>query len=317
MRSFVRFWRYLTPRTIYATVRCAGRRRLPGLAAEIAFNGMLGLFPAVLAMLTAIGLFGPLRQTFQQVMEQFIQVAPEEVVFLVQGFADELSGSRNRGLFSLSFAIALWASSAALNAAMIALDEIHQIPMKRRRPFWKARLIALGLTLGSLLLSIVALTVIFIGDVLVRVVADQNSLLRPGVLRLWQLLSMPLALGVISTNFAFIYRFGPSRWMSQKPLMPGAIVAAVGWALLSNGFRVYVTHFGNYQVTYGAIGAVIVLMVWLYLSCLVMLLGDQLNVTVGEAMKWSKASAPTRRRVRLLRSRPLRRRIPPQGPMEP
>ncbi|HEY9882032.1 MAG TPA: YhjD/YihY/BrkB family envelope integrity protein, partial [Thermosynechococcaceae cyanobacterium] len=82
-----------------------------------------------------------------------------------------------------------------------------------------------------------------------------------------------------------IYRFGPSRWTVGTPILPGAILAAIFWAVLSGLFRFYVTHFGSYNRAYGVIGAVIVLLLWLYLSSLVMLIGAQLNVTVGAAMQ--------------------------------
>ncbi len=298
---FFRFWRHLTPKTIRRTVARAARQRLPGLAAEMAFNSMLALFPAVLAVLTAIGIFSPLRDSFQTLTDQLIQIAPDDVVNLIQEFATELSTGRERGLFSLSFAIALWASSGALSAAMVALDQIHRIPHSEVRPFWKAKIVSLGLTLGSLSLLIIAITAIFIGDMAVHTLAHQSEVLRPGLLTLWSHLSFPLALMIISINFAFIYRFGPSRWRPGKPLYPGALLAAIAWALISNLFRLYVTHFGNYRVSYGAIGTVIVLLLWLYLSSLVMLIGDQLNVVVGEAMQQQNHPRKPRRRRRQIR----------------
>jgi membrane protein len=99
------------------------------------------------------------------------------------------------------------------------------------------------------------------------------------------LLRWPLALGIVAAAFGFIYRYGPSVWNSGTPMMPGAILAAVFWAVLSALFRIYVANFGNYNKVYGAVGTVIVLMLWLWMSAAVMLVGDQLNVTVGEDMR--------------------------------
>jgi membrane protein len=98
-------------------------------------------------------------------------------------------------------------------------------------------------------------------------------------------------LSIVATAFAFIYRFGPSRWSHGTPIMPGALLAAISWAILSGLFRLYVSNFGNYNRAYGAVGAVIILLLWLYMSSLVLLLGDQLNVTVGEAMQQGKLKA--------------------------
>lgn len=285
---FIRFFRHLNVKTIRVALRSAGEQRLFGLAAEMAYNAMLSLFPAILAVLTAIGLFEPLTVTFMELSHRLSEVAPTEALGIIQGFADAVSTSRDRNLFSLSFAFALWTASGALNAAMAALDQIHQIPREQARPFWKAKLIALGLTVGALLLLLSALGIIFVSDIAVRRVAEQSGAFETDLLRLWGLLTLPLVLGIMSLTFAFIYRFGPSRWQRGKPILPGAVLASVLWAIISNLFRVYVRRFGNYNQVYGTVGAVIVLMLWLYLSSLVLLLGDQLNVTVGESMRRSR-----------------------------
>jgi membrane protein len=185
--------------------------------------------------------------------------------------------------------LAIWVSSGALSAAMNALDQIHEIPIKKARPFWKAKLISLGLTIGSIFLLVTASFLVFISDFIIRIVVHQSG--ASVLLTLWRLLTWPLALGIVATACAFIYRFGPSRWTHGTPIMPGAILAALSWAILSALFRLYVENFGNYNKVYGAVGAVIVLLLWLQMSSFVLLLGDQLNVTVGDTMQQSRAKA--------------------------
>lgn len=277
----------------------------------MAYNAMLSLFPATLAFLTAIGLFKPLQTTFLNLWAHLSEVAPQEVIFLIQDFAEDISTGRNGGLFSLSFAIAIWASSGALSAAMTALDQIHQVPRRLRRPFWKARMIAVALTMGTILLLILASGLVFVSNWAVDRVAQQSGNLEGQVLSIWSLLTWPVALGIISIAFAFIYRFGPSRWIEGKPLLPGAMLAAIFWIILSNLFRYYVAHFGNYNKAYGAVGAVIVLMLWLYLTSLVLLLGDQLNVIVGKTMQRHQLHRPTEPRKR----RSLPQRLLPNRPL--
>lgn len=287
---FFRFFQHLNLRTLRKTIEACAKQRLTGLAAEMAYNAMLSLFPAVLAMLTAIGLFQPLTATFQKLAQQLSEVAPAEVLGLLEGFAQDVSTSQDGRLFSVSFLLALWASSGALSAAMTALDQIHQIPHRLSRPFWKARLVALGLTIGALLMLLLSLAAIFVSDLLVSNVAHQSGSLALQLLRLWSWLSLPIVLIIMSIAFGFIYRFGPSRWNPGQPIMPGAMLAAIFWAMLSNLFRLYVNHFGNYNRVYGAVGAVIVLLLWLYMSSLVLLVGDQLNVTVGGVMQTGSLS---------------------------
>jgi membrane protein len=287
---FFRFFRYLNLVTLRKTFARAMKRRLMGLSAEMAYNAMLALFPAILAVLTAIGLFEEsLQSTFRELASQLSEVAPDEALQLIRDFTKSINLTKNRGLFSLSFVVAIWAASGALSAAMNALDQIHEIPTEEARPFWKAKLISLGLTIGSILLLVIASFLVFISDWVVRMVVHQSGL--SALLTLWRLLSWPLALAIVATAFGYIYRFGPSRWNQGTPIMPGAFLAAISWAILSALFRLYVANFGNYNKVYGAVGAVIVLMLWLYMTSLVLLLGDQLNVTVGEAIQQAKAKA--------------------------
>ena len=287
---FLRFFRYLNWKTLRNTVVRAGQRRLSGLSAEMAYNAMLGLFPAILAVLTAIGLFKSSAFTLQQLASQVSEVAPKEVLFLIKGFVQEVSQTKNQSLFSLSFFAAIWAFSGAISAAMAALDQIHQIPAEKIRPFWKAKLISIVLTIGSIVLLITASFLVFISDLIIQIVASQSGDLRSEVLSLWRLFSWPVALAIVATAFGFIYRYGPSRWEHGTPIMPGAVIAAVSWAILSALFKLYVSNFGNYNKAYGAVGAVIVLMLWLYMSCLVLLIGDQLNATVGEAIREKRSN---------------------------
>lgn len=244
---------------------------------------MLGLFPAILAFVTAIGLFSPLKSTFATLAARLSEVAPTGVPELIYGFEAKIVDSQSRGLFSVSFLFALWSSAGAMSAAMRALDQMHQVPLRKRRPFWKARLISISLTIGMIALVITASSLVFISDLIVeQLVMRSTGEIGLWVSEIWRLFRWPLALGIMSSAFAFVYRFGPSRWSPGKPLMPGAVLAAFSWAAISGFFRLYVAHFGNF--VYGAVATVIVLLLWLWITSLVMLIGDLLNITVGKAM---------------------------------
>ncbi|MEA5620070.1 YihY/virulence factor BrkB family protein [Cronbergia sp. UHCC 0137] len=283
--NFIRFFRHLNWRTLKKTITKTIEKRLLGLASEIAFNSMLSLFPAVLTILTAIGLLAEsLQNTFRQLAFQLSQVVPDEAWRLISDFAtEEIANSKNTSLFSVSFAIALWVASGAISTAMTAFDQIQQIPPSNTRNFWQAKLVSLGLTIGTILLLMTASFLVFVSDLVLGIVVHDNTYLT-FLLHIWQLLLWPLALTIVALAFGFVYRYGPSIWQPGTPLMPGAILAAIFWAILSALFRLYVTNFGNYNKVYGAVGTFIVLMLWLWLSAFVLLVGQQLNVTVGEAM---------------------------------
>lgn len=373
---FLLFFRYLNWRIVRQTILRAFQRRLIGLSSEIAFNAMLALFPAILAILTALSLFEEsIQSTITDVARQYKDVVPDLAWQLLKNFVAEISHTKSKSLFSLSFVVAIWVASGALGAAMNALDRIHQIPPEQRRPFWKAKLISVFITFSTILLLILASFLVLLGDSIVKLAVNTIVLLpveRTGVtllLTLWQILSWPIAFAVVVTTvysiyqiyqlpadrkqplqklkllvfvivivsiislliasvlvfinhiivtlqfdysmaailisfwrllswpaalaivavaFAFIYRIGPSRWVKGTPILPGAILAAVSWAILSGLFRLYVSNFGNYNKVYGAVGAVIVLLLWLQMTAFVMLLGDQLNATVGAEIKVRK-----------------------------
>ncbi|MDP5017549.1 MAG: YihY/virulence factor BrkB family protein, partial [Dolichospermum sp.] len=176
---FFRFFRHLTWRILKKTFAKTIETRLLGLAAEIAFNAMLSLFPAILALLTAIGLFAAsLRNTFIQLVTELSKIVPQDAWILIRDFAtDEIANSKNSSLFSLSFVLALWTASGAINTAMTALDRIEKIHPKKMRPFWHSKLISLGLTIGTILLLVVASFLVFISDLLLGIVVSRNTYL--------------------------------------------------------------------------------------------------------------------------------------------
>ena len=308
-RRFFQFFGHLNWTTIKEVGDRAGKQRLPGLSAEMAYNAMLALFPALLAFIAAIGLFESLQSTLYQIARLLGEIVPDDVRNLIGGLIQQIIKTRNQEIFSVSFLGAIWAFSGVLSAAMAALDQIHQIPPAQTRPFWKAKIVSIVLSFGTILLLILACGVVFVSDLIVQIVARQSCLLEAvsncqfenvqscqllpiqncpletNLLTVWQLWRWPISLGIVSVAFAFIYRYGPSRHHRGTPLLPGAILAAISWAGISSLLRVYISHFGNYNWTYGTIGTFIVLLLWLNFSSLVMLLGAQLNVTVGKAMK--------------------------------
>ncbi|MBW4440865.1 MAG: YihY/virulence factor BrkB family protein [Plectolyngbya sp. WJT66-NPBG17] len=285
LTRFLQFFKHLNLKTLAALIRRAAYHRLPGLSAEIAYNAIFALFPAALAVLSAIGLFEISEANFGTLTNQLGQVIPEQASILTQESLRYLRAKSNQGLFSLSFLASIWISSSVTGATMAALDQIYRIPRDRVRPFWQAKLVALALALGTFLLLVVALLIIFITDIAVQIVAYRSGSFAHSLFYLWQLLSLPIALSIVTLALGFIYRHGTSHWQHGRPIMPGAILAALLWAMLSGLLRFYVSRVGNFNQVYGAIGAVIILLLWLYLSAFSMLLGGLVNSVVGEAMQ--------------------------------
>ena len=279
-------------RTLKWLVRGAGEKRLTGLSAEIAFNATLAVFPTILALLASLDLLAePSRPALQRMASRLAEVVPVEVVTLVRNFVENNVHNPNHRLISVSFMVAIWISSNAMATAMVALDLIQQTPFEKRRPFWKNRLVAIVLTLVTLFLYIAASLCAFVSEFVIRYLAIRVEFLGTILLAIWWILAWPIALGLVTSAFALVYRFGLSRCQRSTPIFPGAFLGALSWAIISYLFRNYVIHFGSYRQVYGALGTAIVLMLWLYLSALVMLLGNQLNVTLRRLLSPSVSSS--------------------------
>ncbi|MEN9202799.1 MAG: YihY/virulence factor BrkB family protein [Thermostichus sp. DG_1_6_bins_120] len=288
-------------RLVVLTLRLAWenamRYRLFGLASEMAYNSMLALFPFILTLLTAVGLFaGSPEETFQGLMSRLSQFAPQEALAILDRYVRDISFGKNRGLLSLSFLGTLWAASGALGAVMTALDLSHEIPPDMRRPFWKRKVISLVWMLATLGLTGLASLIFLFSASFLRLLALQTGALPEGVagptrldplreiwLHLWGLLTLPISLGLIVVSCWVLYRFGPSLRRRQMPIFPGAIVASVLWVVASGGLRFYVEHLGQFNQAYGTVGAVIILLLWVWLTSLALLFGDQINIALFQA----------------------------------
>ncbi|MFM6191675.1 MAG: YihY/virulence factor BrkB family protein [Planktothrix sp.] len=310
MIRFSCFFLYLNHTTFKQLIHATIEQRLMGFGAEMAYHATLALFPGVLALLIAISSFQVLQAELYQMAVLLSQIVPDEVQSLIGNGIQQLSVNPNSKLLSFSFIASLWIFSGVISAAMDALNHIHHVSNEHLRPFWKNKLIALALALGTLFLLILASALVLISDLIFEGIARQscmietigncaledlatcmiqppvqNCLLESTLLETWQKFRWPITLGIVSTSYAFIYRYAPNYREPGTPLMPGAILASVFWALVSNLFRWYVYHFGKFNITYGTIGGFVVLLLWLQISSLIMLMGAQLNVIVGDAMK--------------------------------
>ncbi|WP_088891718.1 YihY/virulence factor BrkB family protein [Leptolyngbya ohadii] len=289
MRSsrFIQFFLNINFRNLHQVIQETGTSRLFGLSAEMAYNNLLALFPLLLGILAAIGLLKIPPDRVDFLAQQLLPVAPPEVIFLIQGFIDQTRLPRGRIVIVFSIIVALWIASGAVSAAMNAMDHIYQTPPALRRPYWKAKAVALMLTVVMLAFIMSASYLVVISDWLLRlglersnaptIVESFSGLIGRGVRWL-------AALGIVTIAFSILYRQGPSRWRPGTPLLPGAMIAAVLWTLMSQAFNIYARYFANFNFTYGTLSAGIVLLLWLNWSSLIVLLGAQMNVTIGKAM---------------------------------
>lgn len=248
------------------------------VASQVAYNFLLSLFPALM-MLLALASFFHLRQWTGEAEDLIALFVTSEIVSLIRTEMTRLSELKSGGILTMGAAAALWSSSSALVSVIQSVNDAYGL--SERRPWWKIRLVAAGLTgaLGAFTLASIA--VLSAGPVLARWLGDRTGNGSAFEL-LWTVVKWPAAFTMLSLAFSLVYYFAPDAETSWRWIAPGAAFGAALWVAASFGFRLYMANFSSYQV-YGAVGAVITMLLWLYVSSLALLLGAELNAKVKQA----------------------------------
>ncbi|WP_075619003.1 YihY/virulence factor BrkB family protein [Paenisporosarcina indica] len=258
------------------------------LGAQLAFFFLLALFPLLIFMVT---LLPYLNLPEEQLFSFLLTYAPEEVYLLIENTLDEVLDSRQGGLLSIGFLATIWSASNGMNALIKSLNRSYDI--EETRPFIIARGISVIFTLLLILLFIIALILpIFgkqIGSILFSYLGYES-----GFLEVWGNIRWTIPPIMIFIVFMLLYWIAPNRKLYLKSVIPGAIFATLGWILVSYAFSLYVSSFANYSATYGSIGGIIVLMMWLYFSGIILMVGGQINAVMQqrkEKLAMKKAGA--------------------------
>jgi membrane protein len=255
-----------------------------GLAAQLAYYFFLALFPALL-FLVAIVSFIPIAGLLDAITGNLARVAPSEVLSIIQDQILKIAHEKNGGLLTLGMLGTIWSTSSGLNAIIDTLNQAYDI--QEARPWWKVKLIALGLTVTLAVFIVVSFTLVVAGPTLAERVADWAHMGAAFALG-WKILQWPLVFFLVTLAVALIYYYAPDAVQEWIWITPGSLLATTLWLLISLGFKFYVSHFTSYNATYGAIGGVIVLMLWFYLSALAVLVGAEVNAEIEHASPYGK-----------------------------
>ena len=250
-----------------------------GLSAQLAYYFFFALFPALLVLI-AIASFFPLASLTDDTVRLFGPFVPPEVLSIVTDQLRKLSGGVRGGLLTIGMVAAIWSSSTAMTAIADTLN--HAYDVEEGRPWWKVRLIAIALTVGVSAFILVATALVLAGPALAGSLADWWYL---GVAFEWTWIvsQWPIAFTLVSLAIGLIYYFAPDVEQKWPWLIPGAVVGTALWLLSTLGFRYFVVNLNSYTETYGAVGAVMVLLSWFYLSGLAILVGAELNAEIEHA----------------------------------
>jgi membrane protein len=260
-----------------------------GRAAQLSYYFLLALFPLLIFLTTLLGFFAEAGSELRKSLLGYLgQVMPGSATELVQKTVEEVSRQAGGGKLSFGVLAALWAASNGMGAISETLNVAYNI--KESRPWWKVRLITVGLTIALAVLIISALTLLLYGHRIAIAIAASYGLSAVFTVT-WNIVQWPIVLFFILLAFNLIYYFGPDvQEQEWKWITPGAIIGVLLWLLVSFAFKFYLSYFNSYSATYGSLGALIILMLWFYLTGAAILVGGEINSEIENAA--AEAGAP-------------------------
>ena len=250
--------------------------RLLSIAGGVSFFVLLAVFPAITALVSAYGLFFN-ASTITNNLSLLNDVVPDNVLSIVHEQASRIASNSGRALsigIVVGILVSLWSAMSGVKAIIDALNVIYE--QKEGRSFIKLNLVALLFTLAGFVALLLAIAAIVIVPLVLSPIG-----LGSFAETLTRLARWPLLLIVLLIGLAVLYRYGPDRWAARwQWVTVGSVAAAVTWIIASFLFSWYLTSFANYNATYGSLGAAVGLMIWLWISTIVVLLGAELNAEI-------------------------------------
>lgn len=241
-----------------------------GLAAEQAYYYMLSLFPMLILLLSIIPYLSLDANDAINVLESAM---PAEIADIFKENVVQFINNPNGGLLTIGILGTIWSASNGMNAFMRAMNEAYNV--KETRSFIKVRGLSILLTIGLILTLVIALILPVFGGVILKALVSWGLPTSFGTFL--SVLRWIVAITIMIAVLSMLYRLAPNKKFPFAHVWPGAVAATLLWQLTSLGFSFYVSNFGNYSATYGSLGGVIVLMLWLFLTGLILVIGGEIN----------------------------------------
>jgi membrane protein len=282
------------PRLKYLTWREFGRRfvkefqedTVTDVAAQLSYYFLFSLFPLLVVLVTLVAYMPFAPGAVDAMLDRIRPLVPGDALGLVTGHMESLVGETRPKLLTAGLLIALWTASRGVDALRKALNLAYDVA--ESRPMWKTQGLAILMTLAGILLIPLSFAFFLMGGRLGAWVAEKLALVDAFHL-VWSWLRWPFTASLVMLMLALCYYVLPDVKQRFKYITPGSMLGTVMWLLTTWGFTQYVEHFGKYNVTYGSIGGVVVLLLWLYLTGLVFILGGEINAILEHASAEGKA----------------------------
>ncbi|MCR8849456.1 YihY/virulence factor BrkB family protein [Rossellomorea sp. SC111] len=247
---------------------------ITGLAAQIAYYFLLSLFPLLIFVVTLLP-YLPFDQG--DILGLVRDFAPGETMSMIEETLQDVMSNRNSGLLSVSIIATIWSASNGMNAIVKSLNRAYDV--EESRSFIATRLMSILLTFAMILVFVIALLLPVFGKQIGLFLFSQFGF-SDQFLTIWNGIRWAITPIILFIIFVGLYFFAPSKRIKCISAFPGAIFATLGWVLASLAFSYYVGSFGNYSATYGSIGGIIVLMIWFYLTGIIIMIGGEINALV-------------------------------------
>jgi membrane protein len=285
--------------TLKRTAKEFQEDNLADWAAALTYYGLLSLFPAAIAMVSLVGLFGDPKSTTSSLTEIITEIGPESAAETFKGPIESVTGNRGTAGFALVFGllIALWSASAYTGAFIRASNVIYET--REGRPFWHVRPLQIGVTLVMIvLLTLLAFSLVLTGPIVAAVAKPLG--IGSTAVDVWNIAKWPVMAMVFLLMLSILYYASPNakirgfHWASL-----GSIVAIVVWVLASALFGLYVSNFGSYDKTYGTLAGLIVLLLWFWITNLAILFGHELNAELERSLEIEEGRPRAKREIQL------------------
>lgn len=245
-------------------------------AAALAYHVLFAIFPFSIFLIALLGVLNT-SNFFDWLLQQAQYVVPDQAMVSLRQVIAELRSQESEGLLSLGLLLALWSASVGIRSTMRALNVAYDV--EESRPAWRRYPLSIVYTIGLAIMLIVAAGLMVIGPQVMSWLARHIGL-DDLIVTLWTWLRWPVALALLMFIIAIVYYVAPNIQQPFRLITPGSAIAVVIWILASLGFGFYVRNFADYSVTYGSFGAIIMLLVYFYISAAVLLFGAEVNAVI-------------------------------------
>ena len=246
------------------------------LASQLSYYLMLSFFPFMLFLMTLVG-FSDLSSG--EILDGLSLILPKRILELTQSTIKEVSDNQYTGLLGLSIVLMMWTASSAFKAIIKSVNKAYNI--KENRSFIKVSIISMLGILALALIIILALAMLVFGNVIGEYIKNIDGLHKI-IFILWNIFRYGFIFIIMILIFAVIYKFVPAKGLTWKEVIPGSMFSTIGWIVVSFAFSFYIDNFNNYSRFYGSLGAVFILMTWLFLISIIIILGVEINFVTTE-----------------------------------